>query len=65
MIVSILLAQVEVKSLEELMELLDTDSSGTVSEKEWLDNLDRCQELKETLENDIDPDTGKLKSMEG
>jgi len=53
------------KSVEELMEKLDTDASGTISEKEWLENLDRCQDLKAALEADIDPDTGKLKSMEG
>ena len=48
-----------------LFELLDADASGTVSEEEWLQNLDRCYGLKAALEADIDPDTGKLKSMEG
>ena len=47
------------------MQRLDSDSNGTISEKEWLENLERCQDLKAALEADIDPDTGKLKSMEG
>ena len=57
--------KVESKSVEELMQRLDSDSNGTISEKEWLENLERCQDLKAALEADIDPDTGKLKSMEG
>ena len=38
-------------------------ASQTVSEKEWLEGLNRCQDLKAALEADIDPDTGKLKSL--
>ena len=77
----------ENKSVEEIMERLDTDEDGvrsscpcpglfpgslshrnvasqTVSEKEWLEGLNRCQDLKAALEADIDPDTGKLKSLD-
>ena len=77
----------ENKSVEEIMERLDTDEDGvrsscpcpglfpgslshrnvasqTVSEKEWLEGLSRCQDLKAALEADIDPDTGKLKSLD-
>ena len=49
--------------MEELMGRLDTDENGTISETEWLENLDRCHDLKAALEADIDPDTGKLKSV--
>jgi Ca2+-binding EF-hand superfamily protein len=51
------------KSVEEVMTKLDTDKDGTISEKEWLDGLDAVPSLKAALEKDIDPETGKLKSL--
>jgi fructose-bisphosphate aldolase class 1 len=55
--------KVESKSVEEIMTRLDVDENGTVSETEWLQGLDRCQDLKAALEADIEPSTGMLKSM--
>ena len=53
----------DAKSVDQVMAKLDTDKDGTVSEKEWLDGLDYVQDLKMALQNDIDPETGKLKSL--
>lgn len=53
------------KAVESIMAKLDSDSSGTISEQEWLENLARCPGLVDALQADIDPDTGKLKSIEG
>ena len=51
------------KSAADILEKLDTDKDGVVSEQEWLDGLDAVPSLKGALENDIDPETGKLKSL--
>jgi len=51
------------KATESIMAKLDTDADGTVSEQEWLDGLDAVPTLKGALEKDIDPETGKLKSL--
>lgn len=56
--------KVEGKTVEETMAKLDIDEDGAISEKEWIEGLHRVQVLKAALAADIDPDTGKLKSIE-
>ena len=55
--------KVESKTVDQIMTKLDIDEDGTISEKEWVEGLHRVQDLKEALEKDIDPDTGKLQSV--
>jgi len=50
-------------SVEEVMKALDFNNDGSISEKEWLDGLDHCQTFKAALEKDVDPETGKLKTL--
>merc|ERR1719401_2436927 len=51
------------ESAAELMNKLDTDGDGFIDEQEWLEGLDSVPQFKEALEDDIDPETGKLKCM--
>ena len=51
------------KAVDSVMGKLDTDKDGKISEQEWLDGLDKVPDLKGALEKDIDPETGKLKSV--
>ena len=53
----------DAKSVDEVMAKLDTDNDGSVSEKEWLEGLDYVQTLKLALQKDVDPETGKIKSL--
>lgn len=53
----------EAKSVDEVMSKLDTDNDGAISEKEWLEGLDYVQTLKLALQKDVDPETGKIKSL--
>merc|ERR1719401_708964 len=46
-----------------LMKMLDTDGDGFIDEQEWLEGLDATPQFKQALEDDIDPETGKLKCM--
>ena len=48
--------------IAELFKRLDTDSSGDLNEVEWCRNLDNFPALKSGLQQDLDPDTGKLRS---
>merc|ERR1719401_343700 len=50
-------------SAAELMKKLDTDGDGFIDEQEWLEGLDSVPQFKQALEDDIDPETGKLKCM--
>ena len=51
------------KAVESIMTKLDTDKDGHVDEKEWLDGLDAVPSLKGAIENDIDPETGRMRSI--
>ena len=51
------------KTAEEIMKRLDTDKDGFIDEQEWLTGLDKCMDLKVALEDNIDPETGKLKPL--
>ena len=51
------------KSAEEVMARMDTNKDGSVDEKEWLEGLSKVMDLKLAMVKDIDPDTGKLKSL--
>ena len=49
-------------NVDEVLQILDVDGDGTVSEDEWVAQLARLPNLKQALEDVIDPATGKLLS---
>ena len=51
------------KAVDSVMGKLDTGKDGKISEQEWLEGMDKVQELKMALQKDIDPETGRLKSV--
>merc|ERR1719188_1158938 len=50
-------------TVSEIMSMLDQDGDGFIDEKEWEEGLARVPKLLVALEKDIDPESGKLKSM--
>merc|ERR1719517_259841 len=45
------------------MKTLDSDASGEIDEKEWINNLEKLPGLKLALQKDLDFETGKLNSF--
>jgi Ca2+-binding EF-hand superfamily protein len=46
----------------EVMKAMDSDKSGEIDEKEWRQNLTKCPGLLRAMIEDLDNDTGKLRS---
>jgi len=53
-------AKHELEDLDTIMNTLDEDRSGDISEHEWMVNLEKCPKLYNALSDDIDPDYGVL-----
>jgi len=56
-------ADKDIETEDEIMKVMDADSSGDIDEKEWVQNLKKCPKLYQILQDDIDPDWGTLKSF--
>jgi hypothetical protein len=52
----------EVESIDIIMQRLDKDRSGDISEHEWVLNLRECPNLYKAMQEDLDPDYGVLNS---
>lgn len=50
----------EIEDLDYIMNIMDEDRSGDISEHEWMVNLEKCPKLYKALEADVDPDYGVL-----
>jgi len=50
----------DIEPLDDIMNIMDEDRSGDISEHEWMVNLEKCPKLYKALEADIDPDYGVL-----
>jgi Ca2+-binding EF-hand superfamily protein len=51
------------ESVQAVMTVLDASKDGVVDEQEWLEGLDNVPHLKALIEKDVDPETGKIKSL--
>ena len=48
-------------SVEDIFNQLDVDGDGTITEDEWLSKLETLPSLKASIEQAVDPETGKIK----
>ena len=53
----------EIESLDVIMNTLDKDRSGDISEHEWCLNLKELPNFYKALQEDVDPDYGVLNSF--
>jgi Ca2+-binding EF-hand superfamily protein len=53
----------EVESLDTIMNTIDKDNSGDISESEWVLHVKECPNFYKALQDDIDPDYGVLSSF--
>ena len=54
------LIKAEKMSIDDIIARLDSDGDGIIDEAEWLANLDNLPALKASVEQAIDPATGKI-----
>merc|ERR1719359_398468 len=52
----------DIEDNDRIMKVMDSDQSGDIDEKEWINNLKKLPKLNAALIKDVDPDWGTLKS---
>jgi len=52
----------EIESVDDIMTTLDADKSGDIDITEWCTRIEQCPKFYAVLQEDLDPDWGKLRS---